>query len=57
MHLKKIKRSWNLIPLSLFCLCLSLSACADKTTAEYTQPDPGLNAEESSTQMDQGGNK
>lgn len=55
MHLKKIKRIWNLIPLSLFCLCLSLSACADKTTAEYTQPDPGLNAEESSAQMDQGG--
>ncbi|MFK7777179.1 MAG: hypothetical protein QM501_03505 [Gimesia sp.] len=34
-------------------LCLIISACGNSNNAESTQPDPGLNAEESTAVVDQ----
>ena len=34
-------------------LCLSVTACGNSNNAESTQPDPGLNAEEATADLDQ----
>lgn len=52
MHLLKEKVVLKLIPPGLFCISLLLTSCADQNTAELTQPDPGLNAEASSAEME-----